>query len=145
MWDPDSFGWIMASNGLDTASPSILRFCVMPSDFIRDHYPWRIHIRWVMRDCGAGGLPTSKEQARLEEFENLITRAMLPDNHAVLTLTRTDSGVRSLVFYAKDVEQFMLRLQNMPHPHGRYPIVLDQWDDPDWSFYTAKQVELGQA
>jgi hypothetical protein len=36
----------------------------------------------------------------------------------------------------------MLRLQDMPHPRGRYPIVLHQYDDPDWSFYKARAAEI---
>jgi len=98
-----------------------------------------------MRDSEAWGLPTSDEENRLGEFEDLITQAMLPGNAALLVHTHTDSGIRNFVFYARDVEQFMLRLQGMPHPHGRFPIALHQYDDANWSFYAARLAEIQKA
>jgi hypothetical protein len=145
MFDPDSFGWTIATTNFDTESPSIDRICQIPHDFPCSDYPSRILVQWVMRNSAPGGLPTPDEEDRLGEFENLITQAMLPDNTALLVHTHTDSGVRNYVFYARDVEQFMLRLQRMPHPNGRFPIVLHQYEDATWSFYTARRAEIQKA
>lgn len=134
-FDPDAFAWTVASKGLETDAPSFLRICQIPKDFARSNYPERIHIYWTMARPDHSGLPTPEESQMLQSFEDRLTRAVLPDKHAVLVVTATSEGVREYLFYAKDVEGFMLRLQDMPHPHGRYPIELEQESDPGWSSY----------
>lgn len=53
--------------------------------------------------------------------------------------TITTNGERHFTVHTADVAGFMERLQNLPHPHGRYPISLECDEDPEWNYYGSSQ------
>lgn len=56
---------------------------------------------------------------------------------AVRMSTFICNGEKEFIFFTADVAGFMERLTNMPQEEGRYPITIERYDDPDWSYFEA--------
>jgi len=47
-------------------------------------------------------------------------------------LVATGLGLREWVYYTRDREQFMERLNELLQGHAAYPVEIEIYDDPDW-------------
>jgi hypothetical protein len=84
-------------------------------------------------------MPDNFESEAMGEFEDRLCAALEADAHAYLAAVLTFDGARQWVFYTDDVAECGRRLEAMPQNEQPYPIELDAFDDPDWS-YLRKQL-----
>lgn len=115
--------------------PLLIRFREFPKKFPKSKYPKRINIFWTMREADENGLPTDDEFDRLGTFEDRLTEAVEHDEHSILAGALTCAGKKEFIFYTADVSGFMERLTNMPQEEERYPITIQTYDDPNWSYF----------
>jgi len=87
-----------------------------------------------MSEPDENGLPTEEETNRLEVFEERLVGAVEDDEHSMLVGVLTCNGQREFIFHTGDVPGFMERLTDMPQETERYPITIQKYDDPDWSY-----------
>lgn len=115
--------------------PLLIRFREFPKRFPKSKYPKRINIFWKMYETDENGLPTEDEFNRLETFEDRLVNAVEYDEHSILAGALTCNGKKEFIFYTTDVPEFMERLTNMPQEKERYPITIEKYNDPNWSYF----------
>ena len=71
---------------------------------------------------------TNKQMIALEHAMDELAEAGLC-RHAY---SRTGNGLKELVYYIADQDQFMGAFNDALSDHPRYPIQLDFYDDPGW-------------
>lgn len=115
--------------------PLLIKFIRLPRGFPRSKYSQRINIFWKMDDPDENGLPTAEESDQLEIFENRLVAAVQPDGHSILVAALTCNGEKEFIFHTTDVPGFIQRLTNMPQEEERYPITIQKYDDPNWTYF----------
>ena len=128
-------GWtILESTSDDGGSTVYIRVKRYEDAFPHAEMPEKLALVWKFSHAGSG-MPTTEEMKALEEFEDRICDAVEDDHHATLSAVFTGAGERAWIFYSRDVDGFMQRLSNMPHPDGAYPIEIDHETDAEWEFH----------
>ena len=130
----DSLTWAGVETEHDT-HPLVITFREVPKTFPRSRYPQRLNIFWEMSESDENGLPTEDEFKRIELFESRLVAAVEDDEHSILVGTLTCNGDREYIFHTSDVSEFMTRLTNMAQQEKRYPITIQKYDDPAWSYF----------
>jgi hypothetical protein len=130
----ESLTWAGAE-GEHNNHPLLIRFREFPKKFPKSKYPKRINIFWEMSETDENGLPTEDEFNKLETFEERLADAVEHDEHSILAAALTCNGEREFIFFTADVAGFMERLTNMPQERARYPITIQTYDDPTWSYF----------
>ena len=131
--DFDSFDWTTAESTYDTR-PVLVRVINLPKSFPKEKYPQRINIFWKMSQTHHDGLPTASEFAKLETFEDRLVEAVQRDKHSLLVGALTCNGEKEFIFHTGDATGFIDRLTRMPQETERYPITIQKYDDPNWSY-----------
>ncbi len=132
----DSLTWAGAESQHDNHL-LLIRFREIPETFPRSIYPQRINVFWEMVETDENGLPTENEFRRLETFEDRLVNAIERDAQSILVAALSCNGEKEFVLYTTDVSGFMERLTNMPQEKERYPITIQKYDDPAWSYFEA--------
>ena len=130
----DSLTWAAAEAEHD-GHPFLITFREIPETFPRSQYPQRLNIFWKMSEPDENGLPTEDEFNRIGLFEDRLVPAVEDNEHSILLAVLTSNGEREYIFHTADVPGFIERLTNMPHEEERYPITIQKYDDPDWSYF----------
>jgi hypothetical protein len=132
----ESLTWALAE-GESNSYPLLIRFREFPGTFAISKYQQRINIFWRMRETDANGLPTEGESSRLASFEHRLISAVELDEHSILAGALTCNGEKEFIFYTTDVPGFIARLRKMAQENEPYPITIQRYDDPDWSYFKA--------
>lgn len=130
----DSLTWALAEADCNS-HPLLIRFREFPKRFPKSKYPQRINIFWRMSEADENGLPSDEEFSRLATFEDRLINAVEHDEHSILVGALPCNGEKEFIFYTADVSGFMERLTNMPQEKERYPIKIQRYDDPNWSYF----------
>ena len=123
------------AEGRGPNGPALWRFrtpVLQPVDITSHQHVLRVV--WIYDDAESGELPTGGEMDRLATFENLMCDALEKDYLAALTAVFTADGARQWVWYTDHVALCGIRINRMPQEKERYPIELDTFEDPDWSY-----------
>ena len=130
----DSLTWSVAE-GEHENHLLLIRFREIPKTFPRARYPQRLNIFWKMSATDENGFPTRDEFKRMDLFEDRLLAAVEDDEHSILVGTLTCNGEREHIFHTADIPGFLDRLTNMPQEEERYPITIQKYDDPAWSYF----------
>jgi hypothetical protein len=103
----------------------------LDASFNRASYPERVIIAW--RYTSDNGMPPRAERESMERLENLLA----PHVHkvSVLVSASTGTGRREWVYYARSQDGFMAKLNEALQGQPQFPIQIDLWHDPKWTFY----------
>ena len=93
-----------------------------------------LRILWPYADEGTGAMPSEAQSEAMGEFEDRLCAALEFDAHAYLAAVLTFDGARQWIFYTSNVDVCGSRLEAMPQNQDPYPIELDAFDDPEWSY-----------
>ena len=130
----DSIGWSVAEGKTDLYKFQV-RYRRFEKAFPRTNYPNRLNIFWNVSSPDQEGLATKEELEKLHSFENRLVAAVELDESAILTAVLTGRKEREFVFFAKDPNDFVHRLTEMPQEKDRYPIQIRLNQDPSWSYF----------
>jgi hypothetical protein len=75
-------------------------------------------------------------------FENRLVDAVEPDEQSILVGALTCNGEKEFIFHTTDPSEFLKRLSNMPQETERYPVTIERYDDPDWTYFKAVMSQL---
>jgi Family of unknown function (DUF695) len=139
--DFDSLGWVGAEGDYD-GRPLLIRLREFPEEFPTSKYPERLNITWTMSEVEQNGLPTEREFSRLASFEDRLIDAVEPDGQSILVGALTCNAEKEFILQTANVSEFLKRLTNMPQEKERYPIKIERYDDPDWSYFKSVMSQL---
>ena len=105
-------------------------------------YPTLVAITWEFADYD----DPFKFQGSVEEHHYDLEHSLNHlngDENGFLILIRTGEGVKEWLWYVKDFEDWMAKLNQSFSGKPAFPIKIDPYDDPEWG--TFKQLnELGE-
>ncbi len=126
--------WTLAEGEADTG-PYILRFRQpVLKDPETSGYDRCLRIVWIYADENSGALPDDGDSSAMASFEDRVCEALELDLLGALVAVLTFDGARQWVFYTFDVAECGKRINQMPQDENRYPIELDAFIDPEWSY-----------
>ncbi len=112
--------------------PVIFKFVdELPSQQTRESFRWLTVISWRYDGSVRSGMPpetTNEQMVALEHAIDELEEAALC-RHAY---SRTGNGLKELVYYISDRDQFMAALNNALSEHPRYPIEINFYEDQQW-------------
>ena len=94
----------------------------------------RVEITWTYAGDGAG-MPTEQEAQAMEEPQEALKKAMEKDKLSILTGIYTGDGVRTWVFYTRNIPAFGERLNTALAPFDLLPITIYTEKDAEWNEY----------
>jgi len=126
--------WTLAEGEADTG-PYILRFREpVLKDSDTSGYDHCLRIVWIYANENSGALPEDDDSSAMATFEDRVCEALELDLLGALVAVLTFDGARQWVFYTFDVAECVKRINQMPQEEDRYPIELDVFTDPGWSY-----------
>lgn len=126
--------WSMASGELE-AGAFVLRFrtpVLGPTNV--EGFSRVLRVVWSYAPVDSDAMPTASDSNAMGQFEDRLCAAFEHDAHAYLAAVLTFDGARQWVFFTSDVPECGRRLHQMPQEVEPYPIKLDAFDDPEWSY-----------
>jgi Family of unknown function (DUF695) len=126
--------WTLAEGNVE-AGPFVLRYRtpILGPDGV-EGYNRVLRIFWPYEAENSGALPSTKDSADMEQFENRLCDALEIDAHAFLAAVLTFDGARQWVFHTLDVGECGRSLEGMPQNADPFPIEIDAFDDPAWQY-----------
>ncbi|MDP2716001.1 DUF695 domain-containing protein [Rheinheimera sp.] len=97
-------------------------------------FPTLINIYWSFESDANNGMPDSQTNADQIAFEDAIDSL---DQNGVshLMLVVTGNGRKEWIWYVKDVEGWMGKLNELLSGHKVYPVEIEIEQDQNWSTY----------
>jgi Family of unknown function (DUF695) len=112
--------------------PVIFKFVdELPNQETRQKFRWLTVISWKYDRSIRNGMPpdsTNKQMIALEDAIDELEKAALC-RHAY---SRTGNGLKELVYYLSDRDQFMAAFNNALREHPRYPLEIKFYEDEKW-------------
>ena len=112
--------------------PVIYKFVdELPSQNTRTKYRWLTVISWKYDRNVRNGMPpedTNKQMLALEDAIDELEAVALC-RHAY---SRTGNGLKELVYYISDRDQFMTAFNDALREHPRYPMEINFYEDNQW-------------
>jgi hypothetical protein len=112
--------------------PVIYKFVdEMPSEEVQARFPWVTVVSWKYDREIRNGMPpeeTNKQMLALEDSLDGLAASGLC-RHAY---SRTGNGLKELVYYISDRDEFMDAFNVALHDQPRYPLEIDFYEDPQW-------------
>ena len=118
----------------DGALEFLLRWRHIPQRLVRRDWPCTIVLTWENRFSTPEGFPVEREWASMGAFDVQLGEAVEHDGLALMSLSLTGNREWKLVFHTRDADEFSKRLHELPRAEQRYPIQLEQHDDPAWTY-----------
>lgn len=103
-----------------------------PGPEIRSTFSWLTVISWKYDGEDRNGMPPETINQRIIAVERAIEESL--DNTGLCrhAYSRTGNGLKELVYYISDREDFMAALNHALKSHPRYPIEINFYEDPEW-------------
>ena len=118
--------------GKEDGLPVIFKFVdELPTLETRQKFRWLTVISWKYDRSIRNGMPpeaTNKQMIALEDAIDELEEAAMC-RHAY---SRTGNGLKELVYYIPDRDQFMAAFNGALREHPRYPIEIKFYEDERW-------------
>ena len=96
-------------------------------------YPTLVAITWEFAEYDA----PFKFQGSIQEHHSDLEQSLahLIEEYGVLILVRTGEGVKEWLWYVKDFENWMTKLNQSFSGKPAFPIKINSYDDPEWGTF----------
>ena len=98
-------------------------------------YPYRVGVATRVRATAANGMPTTEENATLQEVEGRLAHALEVDRDAVFVVALTTNGVKEWVLYTSDPEATKRRMQAFASSVTSHRLQMVVAEDKQWGVY----------
>jgi hypothetical protein len=103
--------------------------------FDQKSQPHRAIIQWKYPVEANKGMPTVEERQRMDALENLLEPVMDKDDFATLALVSTGEHLREWIYYCRNDDEFMTRLNKALAGNPPFPIEIQLAEDAQWQSY----------
>lgn len=103
-----------------------------PSPDIRTTFSWLTVISWKYDGDDRSGMPPEEINQRMIALEHVIEQSLEDKGLCRHAYSRTGNGLKELVYYISDREDFMATFNDALESHPRYPIEINFYEDPEW-------------
>lgn len=98
-------------------------------------YDHQVGIALPLLDPEPTGLPSTTENAVLDEIEDSLCDLFQESNESLFVAAISTSGMRELVFYTRDPEQVKQKFEQAKSRVNRHQIQLMIQPDSEWKIY----------
>ena len=113
--------------------PVIFKFVdEVPSPEIKSAFSWLAVISWKYNGENRNGMPPEEINQRMIALEHAIEESLEDNGLSRHAYSRTGNGLKELVYYISDREDFMAAFNDALQSHPRYPIEINLYEDPEW-------------
>ena len=112
--------------------PVIYRFVdEVPNDEVLSRFPWLTVISWKYDRDVRNGMPPEETNEQMITLEGAISGLATAGlcRHAY---SRTGNGLKELVYYIADQDEFMAAFNAALEGQPRYPLEIEFYNDPQW-------------
>jgi len=81
------------------------------------------------------GLPSAEDSDLLARLEGDAFVLLEADGLAIHVATALKDGVKDLLFYTRNAEEFLKRAEKYRHLHDQFEVECEIGSDPDWKHY----------
>ena len=81
------------------------------------------------------GLPSVEDNRLLAELEEDAFVELEADELAIHVATALKDGVKDLLFYTRDANEFLKRAEKYRYLHNQFDVECEVGPDPDWGHY----------
>lgn len=81
------------------------------------------------------GLPSAGNSRLLAELEEDAFAELEADGLAIHVATALKDGVKDLLFYTRDAEEFLKKAEKYRYLHDQFDVECEISPDPDWKHY----------
>ena len=81
------------------------------------------------------GLPSAEDSRLLAQLEGDAFLELEADGLAIHVATAMKDGVKDLLFYTRDAQEFLKRAQKYRYVHNQFDVECEIAPDPDWKQY----------
>lgn len=103
-----------------------------PTATARAALPWLTVISWRYDGSVNNGMPTEGVNEAMVRLERAIESSLLRENFARHAYSRTGNGLKELVCYISDRDEFISAFNDALRDHPRYPIEIEFYNDAEW-------------
>jgi hypothetical protein len=98
-------------------------------------YPYLAYLTFAYSPKDKSGLPSSSDNDVLFRIEEEELGELLADALAVQVGAVMKNGVKDLLFYTKDPEEFLRRAENFRISYPQFEVSCEISQDPEWAQY----------
>lgn len=114
--------------------PIIVKFVnELPIIETQNNLPLLTVVSWKYDGTSNNGMPTKEINEKMIALEDALANSMDKSNLFVHAYSRTGNNLKEFVYYSKNQDEFMSLLNESLKSHENYPIIIDFYDDPEWT------------
>ena len=118
---------------MEDGAPVILKLVnELPEDAVRGDLPWLAVLSWKYDGSSRNGFPVEADLGRMMRLEKAIEDSVEAKGVLRHAYSRTGNNLKELVYYIRDRNDFLGRLNAALRGHERYPIEINFYDDAQW-------------
>ncbi len=104
----------------------------LPAESVRNQFTWLTVVSWRYDRTENNGMPVPETNSQMINLEDAID-AIQEKDLCVQVYTKTGNGLKELVYYIGDRDDFMKAFNEVLADHPRYPLNIEFFEDPEWS------------
>ena len=91
--------------------------------------------RWAYPERAGSAEPPEDEGRRMSNLEGALSALTAGNGFSFLMCAGTGLGSKDWVYYTRDANRFMQRLNELLAGHEPYPIEIEFFEDPSWKIW----------
>ena len=103
-----------------------------PPESVRERFGWLTVIRWRYDAAENNGIPLPDVNSQMVALESAID-SIQEDELCVQVYSKSGNGLKELVYYIGNRDEFMQAFNEALADHPRYPLDIEFFEDPEWS------------
>ena len=123
--------WVVLKGEADGLPIIIKVMEELPPDAVRDQFGWLTVISWRYDASENNGMPVPDVNDQMIRLESTIDNIQEKEL-CVQVYSKTGNGLKELVYYIGDRDEFMRAFNEALADQPRYPLEIEFFEDPEW-------------
>ena len=99
-------------------------------------HPFMAYLTFHFETGDESGLPSAEDSRLLAKLEEDAFVELGADGLAIHVATALKDGVKDLLFYTRDAQEFLNKADKYRYLHDQFDVECEISPDPDWKHYT---------
>ena len=104
-----------------------------PSQDLISQFPWLTIVSWKYDGSSKNGMPPEETNSQMIKLEDTLSAKCENSPNSTWVFNRTGNHLKEFVYYIKDRDLFIEKLNESLSAHPRYPIEINFYNDATWS------------
>jgi hypothetical protein len=123
--------WVVLKGEADGLPVIIKVMEDLPPENVRERFGWLTVISWRYDASDNNGMPAPAVNDQMVQLEHAIDNIQ-EDELRVQVYSKTGNGLKELVYYIGDRDEFIQAFNDALADQPRYPLEIEFFEDPEW-------------